>query len=161
MRVRNMMSAPAATVTPGDTLHVADGTMSLGGVRHLPVVKGRKLVGVISQKDILRAPGLLGPSVGFAVDTRTLLKALRVEDVMSSTIVTIGADATVREAAERLLNHRVGCLPVLELGTLVGIVTTSDVLRAVAGSSTEREDAGRGTMPRSAAEPVQLAYSGT
>ncbi len=52
---------------------------------------------------------------------------------MTKEVVTIDADATVREAAERLLKHKVGCLPVLERGALVGIVTTSDLLHAIAG----------------------------
>jgi CBS domain-containing protein len=52
---------------------------------------------------------------------------------MSVELVTIGADAPVEEAAQKLLEHRVGCLPVVEAGALVGIVTTSDLLRAVAG----------------------------
>jgi CBS domain-containing protein len=132
MRVKQLMSAPAATVAPGDSLHIADGIMSLGVVRHLPVVSGGTLVGVVSQRDILRSPGLLSPVLGLAIDTGAALKTLRVEDAMSPTIVTIGADASVREAAERMLNHRVGCLPVVDGGELVGVITTSDVLRSIA-----------------------------
>ena len=52
---------------------------------------------------------------------------------MTRQLVTIGAGAMVQEAADLLLKHRVGCLPVLERGALVGIVTTSDVLRAIVG----------------------------
>jgi CBS domain-containing protein len=126
------MSVPAATVAPDDSLHVADGTMSLGGVRHLPVLDGTALVGVISERDILRAPGVLTPVDGLAVDVRALLRILRVRDAMSSAVITIAADAPVAEAATLLLRHRVGSLPVLEDGLLVGIVTTSDLLRAVA-----------------------------
>lgn len=158
MRVKELMSAPAATVAPGDSLHIADGTMSMGGVRHLPVIDGRGLVGVISQRDILRAVGLVSPAVGL-VGTRAALKALRVEDVMSSTVVTIGAEAPVHEAAEHLLKHRVGCLPVLAGGTLVGIVTTSDVLRAVAGPA-KAHDRGRRTVIGTASAAPNPAESG-
>lgn len=135
MRVKQLMSAPAATVAPGDSLHIADGIMSLGVVRHLPVVSGDDLVGVVSQRDILRSPGLLSPVLGLAVDTRAALKTLRVEDAMSPTVLTIGAEASVREAAERMLTHRVGCLPVVDGGKLVGIITTSDLLRAIVDAS--------------------------
>lgn len=107
----------------------------MGVVRHLPVVSGGDLVGVVSQRDILRSPGLLSPVLGLGVDTRAALKTLRVEDAMSPTVLTIGAEASIREAAERMLKHRVGCLPVVEGGALVGIVTTSDLLRAIAGPS--------------------------
>lgn len=135
MRVKQLMSTPAATVAPGDSLHIADGMMSLGVVRHLPVVSGGDLVGVVSQRDILRSPGMLSPVLGLAVDTRAALKTLRVEDAMSPRVLTIGAEASVREAAERMLKHRVGCLPVVEGGKLVGIVTTSDLLRAMVDPS--------------------------
>jgi CBS domain-containing protein len=141
MRVKELMSAPAATIAPGDSLHIADGIMSLGVVRHLPVVSGGDLVGVVSQRDILRSPGMFSPVLGFAVDTRAALKALRVADAMSPAVVTIGAEASVGEAAERMLKHRVGCLPVVEGGTLVGIVTTSDLLRAIVDPSGARTSA--------------------
>jgi CBS domain-containing protein len=125
------MSAPAATVAPDDSLHIADGTMSLGGVRHLPVLDGRELVGIVSERDILRAPGLLAPVDSLAIDSRAVLKVLRVADVMSSPPLAIRAEASIEEAAALLLAHRVGCLPVLEDGRLAGIVTTSDLLRVV------------------------------
>jgi acetoin utilization protein AcuB len=153
MKVRNLMSAPAAAVAPSDSLYVADGIMSMGGVRHLPVVGDGELLGVVSQRDILRAPGLLSPLLS---STKTVLKALRVADVMSRDVVTIAADTSVEEAARTLLEHRVGCLPVLESGGLVGIVTTSDLLRAIAGpldtdaAATEAErrpSAARGLVP--------------
>lgn len=132
MRVKQLMSVPPATVAPGDSLHIADGIMSMGVVRHLPVVKDGELVGLVSQSDILRSPALLAPLFGLAVDLKAALRALRVEDAMSSPVLTIGPDASIQDAAATLLEHRVGSLPVLEEGTLVGIVTTSDLLRAVA-----------------------------
>jgi acetoin utilization protein AcuB len=150
------MSVPAAVVAPDDSLHVADGIMSMGAVRHLPVVSGGELVGVVSQRDILRAPGLLAPLIESA---SAILKELRVEDVMSSPVVTIGAEASVQEAANRVLKHRVGCLPVLEAGRLVGIVTTSDLLRAIAGPAAVADDGGEVVGHRTPEAP-SLAASG-
>ena len=132
VRVKELMSAPAATVAPGDSLHIADGMMSLGEVRHLPVVSNGELVGVISQRDILRAPGLRSSLLSTA---RAALRSLRVQDVMSVELVTIGADASVEDAAQKLLSHRVGCLPVVESGALLGIVTTSDLLGLLTGEA--------------------------
>lgn len=132
MTVRDLMSAPVTTVAPDDSLRIAGELMSMVRLSHLPVVDGRGLVGMLTQRDILGAPGLLGPVLGPAVDTRETLKAHRVGEVMSG-FVTIGAEGSLQQAAEKLLKHGVDCLPVLEDGALVGIVTTSDLLRAVAG----------------------------
>jgi CBS domain-containing protein len=157
MRVKHLMSAPAATVAPGDSLHMADGLMYMGGVRHLPVVNsGGDLVSVISQRDILRAPGLLSPMLS---STKAVLKSHRVDEVMSREPVTIGAEASVEAAAQKLLHHRVGCLPVVVGGALVGIVTTTDLLRALAGPPQAERAAVRRAAPSPAA-PAPAASEG-
>jgi CBS domain-containing protein len=70
---------------------------------------------------------------------------------MTREVVTIDAEATVQAAAERLLKHKVGCLPVLERGALVGIVTTSDVLHALAGPYAVAPEASK---PRAGSPPL-------
>jgi len=70
------------------------------------------------------------------------------------------ADATVREAAERLLKHKVGCLPVLERGALVGIVTTSDLLHAIAGPYSVAADAPAATAGGATAAAAVLGALG-
>ena len=112
VRVKDIMSAPVTTVAAGDSLHTAHEIMNLGGLRHLPVVDGRGLVGMLTKRDILSAPGLFAP-VLLAVDTRATLKVHRVDEAMSG-LVTIGAQGSLQEAAEKLLKHRVDCLSVLE-----------------------------------------------
>jgi CBS domain-containing protein len=119
-------------VRPEDSLHFADGLMTLGDLRHLPVLSEGKLVGILTHRDILRAPGLLAPVLGLGADTRAALRTLHVEEAMTTDVVTIWVEASLHEAAEQMLKHRVGCLPVMELGRLVGIVTTSDLLHAMA-----------------------------
>ena len=131
MTVKNVMSAPVTTVAPGDSLRIACELMSMVRLRHLPVVDGRGPVGMLTQRDILGAAGLFGPVLGSA-DTREALKAHTVGEAMSG-LVTVEAEASLQEAAEKLLKHGVDCLPVIEDGALVGIVTTSDLLRALAG----------------------------
>jgi CBS domain-containing protein len=131
--MKDLMTAPVTTLAPDDSLDLADEIMCFGGFRQLPVLCGRRLVGILTQRDILGAPGLFAPVLGLAVDTRAALKTLCVWEVMVATVVTIGADASLQDAAEQMLKHRVGCLPVLDGKRLVGIVTTSAVLRALAG----------------------------
>lgn len=159
MRMKDLMTAPVTTLAPDDSLHLADELMCLGGFRQLPVLSGRTLVGILTQRDILRAPGLFAPVLGLAVDTRAALKTLCVWEVMASTVVSIRAYATLQDAAEQMLKHRVGCLPVLDGGRLVGIVTTSDVLRALAGPPGEVRD--RSATAASAAVPTGPSLIGS
>lgn len=128
MKLRDVMRTRVTTIAPGDSLHVAEGIMCLGSLRHLPVLDGGALVGILTHRDILRAPTTF---FGFAMDPKSVLHALCVRDVMTRDVVTIEAEATAHEAAELLLRYKVGCLPVLERGALVGIVTTSDLLQAI------------------------------
>jgi CBS domain-containing protein len=143
LKVKDMMKSPVTTVRPEDSLHIADGLMTLGDLRHLPVLGKGKLVGILTHRDILRAPGLLAPVLGLGAGTRAALRTLHVQEAMTTDVVTIGVEATLQEAAEQLLKHRVGCLPVMELGRLVGIITTSDLLRAMAGRREGRAPQGR------------------
>lgn len=137
MKVRDLMKTRVATIAPDESLHLADGIMTLGSIRHLPVVSGGALVGILTHRDVLRAPATF---FGFATGARAVLRALTARDVMTREVVTIDAEATVKAAADRLLKHKVGCLPVLERGVLVGIVTTSDVLRAIVGPNAVAPD---------------------
>lgn len=157
MRLRELMNTRVTTIAPEDSLHLADGIMTLGGLRHLPVVSGGVLLGIVTHRDILRAPTSF---IGFAADARAVLRALTVRDVMTKEVVTIDADATVREAAERLLKHKVGCLPVLERGALVGIVTTSDLLHAIAGPYSVAADAPAATAGGATAAAAVLGALG-
>ena len=75
----------------------------------------------------------------------------------SDLVVTIDAEATVQAAAERLLKHKVGCLPVLERGALVGIVTTSDLLHAIVGPHAAATDGQHSGAP--APPPARSAHA--
>lgn len=160
MKLRELMKTRVATIGPDESLHVADGIMSLGGLRHLPVVSGGALVGILTHRDILRAPATF---FGFAADARAVLRALTVKDVMTRDVVAIDVGASVPEAAARLLKHKVGCLPVLEGGALIGLVTTSDLLQAIVGppdAQPVRADAAAAGEPggvAAAAEPTLAA----
>jgi len=132
MTIRDIMSPTVETATPDETVLDARNRFREGGFRHLPIVDGERLLGVVSDRDVLRAAG---PSLGLTpydedagpdVD-RTL------REIMSRYTITADLTMSVQEAADTMLRNDVSALPVLDDGRLVGIVTTADVLRMTAG----------------------------
>jgi CBS domain-containing membrane protein len=128
IRVRDIMTQKVSTLGRNDTLDLADDLMALGRIRHLPVLDDGRVVGVVSQRDLFRSGLAIALGYGERAQQR-LLKTLRVKEVMSEPAVTIAPDATVKEAARLMLDLKIGCLPVVEGHTLVGIVTEADLLR--------------------------------
>jgi CBS domain-containing protein len=128
--VKELMTTRVSALGVADTLDVADGIMCLGRIRHLPVLDGTKVVGVVSQRDLFRSA--LGAALAFSDrDPQRLMRSLEVRDVMSAPAVTIDGGAAVQEAARTMLERKIGCLPVVEAGKLVGILTETDILRYV------------------------------
>jgi CBS domain-containing protein len=128
--VSEIMQPSPMTVRADDGMDMTEDLMSLGRVRHLPVVDGDRLVGVVSLRD------LLAHSLTRALDfepreRRVFLKSVDVREAMSERLITVRPETSQQEAAARMLRHRIGCLPVVDSGgTLVGLVTETDLLRA-------------------------------
>ena len=126
--VEELMSVKVATLGQGDTLDIADGIMCMGRIRHLPVLDAGSVVGVVSQRDLFRAA--LGAALAFGIRRpQELMRSLEIRDVMSRPAVTVEPGALVQEAARTMAEKKIGCLPVVESGRLVGILTENDVLR--------------------------------
>ena len=127
--VRDIMSAEVTTLGRNDTLLLAKDIMNLGRIRHFPVVEDDELVGVVSQRDLYRAS--LGTVMQYGEKAqRAFLESVAVKEVMVDPI-SIRPDATVGDAARLMMEHKIGCLPVLENDRLVGIVTETDMLQVV------------------------------
>jgi len=127
-RVGDIMKRQIVSIAAGDCLSTVDDIMTLGGVRHMPVVSGGSLVGVLSERDLLRASisNLERAGVGHR---RAFLNAVEISDVMSSPPVVIDQKASISDAARVMAEHKIGCLPAVdERGLLVGIVTETDLL---------------------------------
>ena len=136
-RVRDIMSEKMVTISESDTLSTVEDIMTLGRVRHMPVVHAGKLVGVVSERDLLRTS--LSNLTEFGSEERRLfLHAVEIARVMSTPPITIAPDATVEEAARVMADRKIGCLPVLEGDQLLGLITETDVLRYFAGVSRDR-----------------------
>lgn len=126
VKVREMMTTPVTTLEPNDNLAFAEELMTVERVRHLPVVDGDVLVGILSHRDILAAaiPSTSDPSTEQDVAAK---RKVRVDDVMRHDVETIGPDDDAVKAADILLAQKVGSLPVIdERRHLMGIVTESD-----------------------------------
>lgn len=133
MRVSDLMSRNVVTIGESDSCLEAVGRMHGAHVRHLPVVNAAgTLRGLVTDRDLrhhLFAPRVLKEIGTIAVDI--LLKAVPVSEVMSSPVMSVPADADIVEAARIMLEAKVGSLPVVEGGRVVGIVTETDVLRQI------------------------------
>ena len=126
--VRDIMQEKVVTISAGDSLSTVEDIMRLGGVRHIPVVRAGSLVGVVSERDLLRVS--LSNLMAFGTEERRgFLQGVEIKRVMSKPPIVIEPDASVRQAARLMAEHKIGCLPVVEGRSLVGIVTETDVLR--------------------------------
>ena len=131
--VADIMQTNVVTVSVTERLSTVEDIMRLGRVRHMPVVHQGQLVGVLSERDLLRAS--LSEVGSFNPETqRAFLHAIAIKDVMSKPPVTIRAEASVREAASKMAERKIGCLPVLDGEHLIGLITETDVLGWVAES---------------------------
>ena len=131
--VADIMQTKVVTVSVTERLSTVEDIMRLGRVRHMPVVHQGELVGVLSERDLLRAS--LSEVGSFNAETqRAFLHGIAIEDVMSKPPVTIRAEASVREAASAMAERKIGCLPVLDGERLIGLITETDVLGWVAQS---------------------------
>lgn len=131
-RVRDLMTPAVETLGRNDALTLADDLMRQRRIRHLLVLDEEgALCGVVSQRDLFR--GALARALGYGESAqRKLLGTLVVKEVMTTEVVTVGPDAPLGEAARLMLEHQIGCLPVVEGERLVGILTESDFVRRAA-----------------------------
>jgi CBS domain-containing protein len=134
LKVRDIMAPEVTTLKRNDKLTLAEDIMHLGRIRHLPVLDddGQQLVGMVSQRDLFR--GALACALGYGQHAqRKVLDTLFVKEVMSTDVITTTPDTPLVEVARVLVERKIGCLPVVEKGRLVGIVTESDFVAMVAG----------------------------
>lgn len=129
--VRDIMETEVTTLGRNDSLQLARDIMTLGRVRHFPVIDDGTVVGVVSQRDLYKAS--LGSVMKYGEKAqRTFLEGIAVKEVMSDLPITIAPHASVKEAARLMMEKKIGCLPVLEGPRLVGIITETDMLKLVA-----------------------------
>jgi acetoin utilization protein AcuB len=134
LAVRDVMSSPVITIQAHTRLPIIKALMWQWGMHRLPVVEGRRVLGIITLGDVRSA----FPSDILAINIHRQmlpLERLRALDMMRTDVVTITQDASIPEAAQVMLRHTISGLPVLDGDRLVGMITKSDVCRAAAGGT--------------------------
>jgi CBS domain-containing protein len=128
--VREIMMGSPVTLRPEDTLDLANDVISLGRIRHIPVVEDGRLVGLLSERDLMGAAATT--IFGLKQKSKSaLLKSFLIKDVMKKKLLTVKPDTPIKDAARLMKEKKIGCLPVVNEGALVGLVTTTDILRYV------------------------------
>ena len=131
MHVRDVMQHEVATLDASDRLDLADDIMRLGRIRHLPILSRGRLVGILSQRDLFRAAVSSVLQVARPTE-REWLGKIPVVAVMTPDPFTVGPETPVRTAVAVMMERKIGCLPVVDRGQLVGIVSETDCLRYLA-----------------------------
>lgn len=129
--VSEIMQQEFVSLGVEDHLDLAEDVMRLGRVRHMPVIEGKRLVGIVSQRDLLSAS--LSKMLDFdSAQRRTFMRAVQVSEAMTRDVVTVSPETPIREVARLMIRHKIGCVPVVRDGDEpVGLVTEVDLLRAV------------------------------
>jgi len=129
IEVRELMTTDVVTLTEDESLAHAQRCMARGRIRHLPVLRERTLVGLITHRDLLAASFSIFAEVE-AKEQRRVFDTVRVVEAMHRDVVTVSPDLPVSKAARILLENKYGCLPVVnDEQQLQGIVTEADFLR--------------------------------
>ena len=132
LKVRDVMTRDIKVVRRNDELAIADDLMKQARIRHLPVLDEDGLVcAVVSQRDLFR--GALLRSLGYGRRAEeSMLRQVPVKEAMSENVYTTQPDTPLADAARTMVERKVGCLPVVEGGKLIGILTESDIVRLAA-----------------------------
>lgn len=126
MLVKNQMTSNPYTVSPDATIADALEIMRQKGVRRLPVTKGGKLVGIVTEREMLEVSPSKATTLS-VFELNYLLGKTKVSTVMTKDVVTVSPDSLLEEAAVLMKDSKVGALPVVEDGMLVGIITETNI----------------------------------
>jgi acetoin utilization protein AcuB len=131
VKVRELMTKQPLTVPVDTPVVEARRTMLEHRIRHLLVTDGGRLAGIVTDRDIrLNMPS---PATSLSVwEINYLLARMTVGSVMTKSVITVDPNRNVVEAARIMLDHKIGALPVVDGGTIIGIMTETDIMRAFA-----------------------------
>ena len=144
MQVHECMKIDPITISPKTTYAAASRLLRVKKLHALPVTdKERQLVGIITEKDLLD----ISPVAVLGVHTISdLLSAIRVEEAMTRRVVTVQEDYPLEDAARIMIDHKIGSLPVMRGDQVVGMITESDIFRAMTDALGGRSEGLRITL---------------
>ena len=129
MFVAERMTKHPVTMSSDSTIGEVDRMMKKNKFHRMIIVDNNKLVGYLSDRDVMRVAPSPATSLS-KFEIRSLLDKLKVRDIMQTKVITVSEDATIEEAALIMFNNKVGGLPVIsEVGAVVGIITATDILK--------------------------------
>jgi CBS domain-containing protein len=147
MKAADIMTAPVVTVTPDTSVREAAALLATRSISALPVIDAERLVGIVSEGDLIHRHeigtdcALRGDPWWLRIfrppsptDDYVKSHAARVKDIMSKDVVTVGSDAPLWEVADLLDRRRIKRVPVMDAGRLAGIVSRSDLVKALAAA---------------------------
>jgi len=128
MNVGEQMSSPPIVVSPTTPVAEAMKLIRERHIRRLPVLDDGRLVGIVSERDLLRA--LPSPATILSVwEVPALLERLRVGEVMTHNAIVVHENTPIQEAAQLMVDRKIGGLPVVDDGHVVGVITETDIFR--------------------------------
>jgi CBS domain-containing protein len=135
--VSEIMTKNVVSISLDEKLDLVDEIMSSGEIRHMPVTQGGRVIGIVSQRDLLRSK--LSTLIDFPdEDRKSLLESTDVEKVMTSSVKFADPKEPVTHAVSRMLEEKIGCLPVVNQDhELIGLITETDVMRYFLETSEE------------------------
>lgn len=128
MLVGRRMHSPVITVTPDMPIVEALNFLRKEKIRRAPVIKNGKLVGIISETDLLNASPSSATSLSIW-EVNYLISKILVEEVMTKKVITVEEDTPIEEAARVMADNKFGALPVVRDGQIVGIITETDIFK--------------------------------
>lgn len=124
----NLMTKDLITLKLSDTLYTAEKRLKTNHIRHIPVVEGDALIGLLSLSDLKRISFIDAYNQEGTVDT-AIYNMLSIKDLMIKKPITVGSETTILEVSKLFANTEFHSLPVVDNDKLVGIITTTDLLR--------------------------------
>jgi CBS domain-containing protein len=126
--ISDIMTDEVITISVNDSLYDAENLFKKNKIRHIPVVNGKKIIGMLSYTDLLRISFADAVDEDGQIDS-TVYDMFAIEQVMARNIQTIDINSSVKDAAEVLAEKEFHALPVVKDKNLVGIITTTDLIK--------------------------------